>query len=615
MLACGDTEDVGSGTPPSEPLAPPAWEPGTEAAWVFDEGEVRTYELEMPAEEWEYLKAHARDEQYQKAALSVDGEPVGEVGLRFKGGIGTLRRCTNGSGALTCPKGSLKIKFDEYEPERRFHGLKRLNLHSIREPSHLHERLGYRLFREMGVAAPRAVHSWLVMNGEPLGLFASVENVDGRFTDAHFEEGDGNLYKEQWPGQVDPSQLVLESDDEAPDHGVMVQLIGDLAAAEPAELGAVVARYLDIDNLFAYVAVDRAISNWDGITAFYCSGGGCRNHNQYLYQHEDEPRFSLIPWDLDNTFAASSSFEYVPSLFEVPADCSLTYRVYGDFRVMAPGCDPLLRGLAQNDRERYRAQQARLLEGPFELEPLQAWVDAREAQLLPFVTDDPNGPGLAAFRAAVAELRRDIRLLALRLRAERDGQDARGFRMRVDAPADFEAANPVGVQLGVLGLAAPESSFEVTLGEAGALGGARDLDLSFTFAGAAPESRWARFALRFDAESGHIDLTRMSALRLVVQADAPRVLRISFASSNYSQFQTGTTATLGWDVSLDGTRQQVELPFSAAAFPESVGDLPDTLESVLGYARGLQFDPLPLASDQVDSGQIRIDDIQIIAGQ
>jgi spore coat protein H len=585
---------------------------------------VHTYELEMPTEEWEYLKAHARDEQYQKATLSVDGEPVGEVGLRFKGAIGTLRRCTNGSGALTCPKASMKVKFDEYEPSRRFYGLKRLNFHSIIEPSHLHERLGYRLFREMGVAAPRATHAWLVMNGEPLGLFANVENVDGRFTDANFEKGDGNLYKEQWPGAVDPSRLVLESDDEAADHTQMAQLFDDLAAAEPDGLRDVVASYFDIDHLMSFVAVDRAISNWDGITAFYCNNGGCRNHNHYLYQHEDEPRFSLIPWDLDNTFAAFSSFEYVPSSFVIPEDCSRTYRVYGGARVMAPGCDRWFQGLAGHDLERYRAQQTRLLEGPFDLESLQAWVDARQAQLMPFVMDDANGPGPDGFRTAVAELRRDLGVLALRLRVERDGQDARGFRMNVDAPTDWEAATAVGVKIGVLGRAAPESSFEVRLGEAGALGGARDLDLSFTFPGdAEPESRWARIALRFDVERGDVDLTAVSALRLVVQADAPRLLRISFSSSNYSQYQTGTTPALGWDVRLDGTRQQIELPFSAAAFPEWAGDLPDTLESVVSSARGLQFDPVPLAlgsdnplgAGQIDSGRIRIDDIQLITGE
>jgi hypothetical protein len=129
-----------------------------------------------------------------------------------------------------------------------------------------------------------------------------------------------------------------------------------------------------------------------------------------------------------------------------------------------------------------------------------------------------------------------------------------------------------------------------------------------------------RFSLRFDVERRSTDLTKASALRLVAQADAPRVLRISIASTNYSQIQSGTTATLGWDVQLDGTRQQIDLPFSTASFPESAGDLPDTPESVLTYSSALLFDPLPLAlgndrqpsAGQADSGRIRIDDIQLI---
>ena len=158
----------------------------------------------MDPAEWADLIAHAREEQYRAATQRVEGEVVGLVGLRFKGGISSLRNCVDGAGNVKCSKLSMKIKFNEYEPALRFHGLKRLNFQSILEGSRLRERLAYHLFREMGVEAPRAVHAWLVMNGEPLGLYGLVENIDGRFTDEHFERGDGNLYKEQWPGVVDP---------------------------------------------------------------------------------------------------------------------------------------------------------------------------------------------------------------------------------------------------------------------------------------------------------------------------------------------------------------------------------------------------------------------------
>ena len=68
------------------------------------------------------------------------------------------------------------------------------------DPSKLRERLGYSLFREMDIVAPRAVHARVYINGEYHGLFAAVEQVDGRFTANRFpNDGDGNLYKQLWP--------------------------------------------------------------------------------------------------------------------------------------------------------------------------------------------------------------------------------------------------------------------------------------------------------------------------------------------------------------------------------------------------------------------------------
>ena len=50
------------------------------------------------------------------------------------------------------------------------------------DTSLMRDRLGYLLFAEAGVAAPRSTHARVVINGEFVGLFALVEQIDGRFT-------------------------------------------------------------------------------------------------------------------------------------------------------------------------------------------------------------------------------------------------------------------------------------------------------------------------------------------------------------------------------------------------------------------------------------------------
>ena len=61
------------------------------------------------------------------------------------------------------------------------------------DKSQLHDRLGYWLYREMGVPAPRAIHANLYINGAYNGLFSMVEQIDEQFASFNFSDGSGNL--------------------------------------------------------------------------------------------------------------------------------------------------------------------------------------------------------------------------------------------------------------------------------------------------------------------------------------------------------------------------------------------------------------------------------------
>lgn len=627
VLIYGVVEPAGGGpavTALPEALLPPSPEPPDlsdgDAAWVFDEVAVREYQLSLEPEAWQALKASALSEQYFPAWLSVDGAPFGRVGLRFKGSRGTLGRCADTRGNLRCEKLSMKIKFDEYDDSQRLSGLKRLNFNSmLSDSSHLHEQLAYRLFREMGVAAPRAAHARLNVNGESLGLFSLVEQIDGRFTDDRFEGGDGNLYKEQWIVTSDPAALDarLETNEEAPDHRAMIQFHDELAAAAPEARPDVLARYMDVDELMAYLAVDRAVTNWDGVTAFYCPGRRCNNHNYYLYQHEHEQRFSLIPWDLDNTFRVVTPFQHVPTPLEVPASCPARFPMFGAVGAMAPACDSVFAALAQSDRARYRAQVERLLAGPFELGRLDAWLDERLETLSPYVALDDHGATLTEFHTAVELLRGDLPYLAQRVLAEQEGESLPRFRLDSESPNDFEATTPLGLQFGVVWQRELENAVAVRLDEGGALRGQRGLHLSFEFAAnAKPPTSWVRLALPFAGDV--VDLRGKSRLRLLVASDVPRTLRIGIDSAVYTRPESH--AVFGWDVAVDETPRVVELSLSAASYPVPGPEVPETLADVLANASALLLEPRPVerrdrgraAAHARDPGWIRVDHIELL---
>ncbi len=418
LAACGSDPAAADRTPEPEPEP----EPGAEV--VFDEAVLRTYELTVAGADWAWLNDHALEEQYVPATLTVDGQRWENIGVRYKGAVGNLRLCFDQQGNRTCDKLSMKLKFNEYVPDQRFYGLKRLNFHSMRsDPTAMHDRIAYGLFRASGVPAPRAVHARLVVNGELLGLFALVEAVDGVFTRDRFggaDGGEGNLYKEVWPVYTAPQPYLdaLETnEDEDPSVDRMQRFAAALAQTDDAGFRATLEAWMDVPTLMRYLAVDRLIENWDGIVAWYCHGGACFNHNYYWYEQTDRDRVWLVPWDMDNTFVTPSPVRQkygIPDWNEIPATCD-PIPIFLNVSALPPACDDLIRRLATVTWADYQAATAELLAGPASQPEIDARIDFIKAQIAPAVAEDPNGTDPLVWQSAVEHLRKEMPVLRARV--------------------------------------------------------------------------------------------------------------------------------------------------------------------------------------------------------
>ena len=162
--------------------------------YIFDQDKFHTFELNLPSASLAELDADPAAEEYVEGSLSFEGETLGKVGIRYKGSIGAFVNCLSGSnvfnpsGSKTCTKLSMKVKVNWENSDDTFFGLKKLQFHSQNnDQSQMRERLGYWLYREMGVAAPRSIHSRLVVNGQFMGVFALTEQIDGRFTRFNYD--------------------------------------------------------------------------------------------------------------------------------------------------------------------------------------------------------------------------------------------------------------------------------------------------------------------------------------------------------------------------------------------------------------------------------------------
>jgi spore coat protein H len=390
-------------------------DPTDDASYVFDPAQVRTYNIKVDVADLAMIDQHPAAEQWVPAQLEFEGTTYGPIKMRYKGSTGAFSMpCTQGE--YDDPKAgkcSIKLGFDEVDEAMRFYGLKKLNFHSMNhDSSMLRDRLGYSLFRDSQVAAPRATHAKVMINGELEGLFVAVEQVDGRFTRARFGEGgEGNVYKEKWVSTNNEQDFVGALETNSDVHDVSGMLDFQTAVHTSADAAQ---KFLDRAYMMRYLAVDRVIVNDDGPMHFYCDPNSPPNYavgngNYYWYQSAQTKRFWLIPWDLDLSFDSTPWVTVEPE-WSAKADCTCVAPPTMYAAQMPPSCDALVKHFV-TWHDDYEHAVDDFLKGPFSdarvQQKLSAWID----QIQPFVTEAAGmkgAPSVATWKSGIQEVRDKI---------------------------------------------------------------------------------------------------------------------------------------------------------------------------------------------------------------
>ena len=397
--------------------------------YLFDQERLHTFELRLSEDSLAFLDADPAAEEYVEGELFFEGEPFGPVGIRYKGSIGAFVGCVSGtnftqpSGEKTCTKLSMKVKINWDDPNREFYGVRKLQFHSQNlDLSLMHERLGYWLFREMGVPAPRSVHARIEVNSEFVGLFAFTEQIDGRFARENFADGTGNLYKEVWPitsgFEVQSKDELLAGLKTNEDENPSVDLIQSLARAvlDADDAGAVVDDRMDINEVLSLAVVDRTIRNDDGPFHWYCQGFECAPHNFFFYEDPTSNIVHLIPWDLDNAFQnIVQDLNPVTPIRdgwgEISRDCDAF--PWGSFNISqrSAACDPLIGAWAGFEDE-YDRLLIEFAVGPFSDARVTEMLTAWENQIADVVAEadaaHADAPTVASWRSGLETLRQSL---------------------------------------------------------------------------------------------------------------------------------------------------------------------------------------------------------------
>ncbi len=293
------------------------------SAYLFDESAVRDFYLTIPQASIDGMNAQAYppgcvpfNRDYYTADLTFEDQALGGVGVHIKGGCGSSRDFSG--------KPSFKIDIDWDDPalagcpsERRLLGQKHVTLNNgVQDHSAAHERLGYALFRALGVPAPRIAHVRVFVNGELYGLYQHVESIDRRFLSRWFDSNKGMLYEGTYwcdlissnvpPNGSDDYCLTREFSpgacDDTPDaeadpedYQRLEELVAALDAIPPSQFYAQIQTVFDTEKLLTTWAVETMIGHWDGYSYYIMN-------NYRVYRDPATDLWTLIDTGLDQTF-------------------------------------------------------------------------------------------------------------------------------------------------------------------------------------------------------------------------------------------------------------------------------------------------------------------------
>ncbi len=404
--------------------------------YIFNDDTVRTYRLYLSESEIKRLldfnalvSGYTVNKVWATGRLVFEDRSLDSISVRFRGDQ-SIWDCVSGGerkkdvhypqygfgNGDVCAKFSMKFDFNRVNSDQRLYGLKALNFRSMSfDPTKMHERLGYSLYHDMGINAPRAVHARLYVNDSLWGLFCVVEEIDGRFVKSRYPlTGNGNLYKEAWPEGAASEEFLLsalETNNDPADNPNVNDFIAfrDSVIKDSTDsinFLAKMSKLVDIPHLVRYLAVDRGIGNFDGIVSAYALGIGIHmRHNYFWYHNEETGLFELIPWDLDKALLfpepnfwsnnQPSGSNQIPNWNVINSDdtpifCDFDPGSFGGYYVEPIDNDKFLRLVRTTTWNQFTAQSRRFLDSCITKPKVDGRIDKWRRQIASAVGNDPT---------------------------------------------------------------------------------------------------------------------------------------------------------------------------------------------------------------------------------
>ncbi len=267
------------------------------------------------------------NEQFSNAQMNGTFIYRDGSGLDLRYNVGIRNR---GNGTRALPPNNYRVNIPT---DRTWEGVSAVNVNSKYTPLQV---LGSVIYNRAGLAAPNTNAALLRINGANLaetgsrmfGKYAFLEAVDSEFAENHFApDPDGNLYEARRPSTSMPSDLsylgpdpnayrtryLKESNQSADDWSDLIHLTDVLNNAPEATYVQDISNVVNVRQWLRFLALEGLLLNTEnGIS----NGEG---DDYDLYRGVNDPRFVLIPHDLDTILGKGDSVDPINRSILLPA--------------------------------------------------------------------------------------------------------------------------------------------------------------------------------------------------------------------------------------------------------------------------------------------------------
>lgn len=278
--------------------------------------EIISVEIIANEADWQTMLDNAKNEEYIKVDVVVNGTKFTDVGIRPKGNSSLSQVANSGKDRY-----SFRLKFDKYVEKQTCFGLESFVLNNmIGDNTYMKEYVSLDIMKSIGVKAPLFGYSNITLNGKPWGTYFAVELYNKNYEKRAYEDKSGKLYNVKMTsvnmtntqpqagggalgggfggfGGNGGGTLQYKDDNSAsyPDifeNGVGTTEEADyqrvIAAIKALSTGTELERYFNVDAILRYLAAHTVVVNLDSYSSTMAQ-------NYYIYEREGQ--VSILPWD------------------------------------------------------------------------------------------------------------------------------------------------------------------------------------------------------------------------------------------------------------------------------------------------------------------------------